>query len=78
MPTCLECGNNELFSSSKIPSDVPFVNPPLPLQGTFAADGSLDTVEYTGNDEDLVEGAWEEPSSLFDVCGACGSNNIEW
>lgn len=78
MPVCRDCGNKNIFSSSKISSETPFANPPLPLKANFTSDGSLGTLEYTGSDNSTLDGAWENPQAFFDVCGICGSDRIEW
>ncbi|HEX3015896.1 MAG TPA: hypothetical protein VHQ46_05905 [Desulfobacteria bacterium] len=78
MPYCLDCGNDKLFSSELVSPEVPFVNPPLPLQANFSPQGHLETIEYTGSDQDLSEDAFDKPQEFFNVCSLCGSKNIVW
>ncbi len=78
MPVCRDCGNKSTFSSSRIASETPYANPPLPLKATFHPGGSLANLEYTGNNDTILDGAWKNPQAFFDVCGVCGSNHIQW
>ncbi len=78
MPTCQECGNNLAFSSSKVSTEVPCANPPFPLQANFATSGQLESIEYAGNEDQIVKDAWEHPEIFFDTCGTCGSQKLEW
>lgn len=79
MPKCLRCGNHNDFGVMEIPSTAPTANGPVSgLMGHFSNSGELENMESMGASVDEVQDAFEHPERYFDVCLACGSEEVVW
>lgn len=79
MPKCLNCGNLNDFGVMDIPTDPPTANGPISgLMGHFSNEGNLENMESMGASLEEAQEAFERPDRYFDVCLACGSQEVQW
>lgn len=79
MPYCKQCGNKQLFASSRVPNAAPYANGPISgVLGSFDDQGDLINITRVGADRATARSAFSHPVAYFDTCSQCGSTEIEW
>lgn len=76
---CKTCNNTRLFGSSKVPSVAPTANGSLSaMTGNFDPSGHIETITSLGADKKTLAAARKNPQEYFDLCLACGGQDVVW